>query len=357
MNKKSLSMLEKVFKKYYFDNFDLLHVPDTPKEREFAYRKFDSKLYRHISLKSDKELHLLLITKTPSDIYCSNACYSFPTLPMDEKNWKKADLIFDIDSKDLQLRCRESHTCIKCINCNTISTKKSNCSKCNSNNVKSISVLCNYCIAAAKKEVKKLLTILIDNLGIETQHIFVYFSGNDGFHIYINNSQYQTLGSHERTDIVDYIMPRYILTEINNNMEFKKSDRINQNYQNIVFNKDQSSYKNNFMVYSKSNTHIRLSRTIIDPSVTVDIHRVFRLAGSINSKSGMSKILCKDLDEFDPMHDACLIDNLPTEILANCPIRFTLKNKKFGPFENERINVPKYAAVYMICKGLAEIYN
>jgi len=32
-----------------------------------------------------------------------------------------------------------------------------------------------------------------------------------------------------------------------------------------------------------------------------------------------------------------------------------LKNKKYGPYANERISVPKYAAVYMICKGLASV--
>ena len=31
----------------------------------------------------------------------------------------------------------------------------------------------------------------------------------------------------------------------------------------------------------------------VDPKVTMDIHRIFRLEGSINSKSGLSKIQCK----------------------------------------------------------------
>ena len=29
----------------------------------------------------------------------------------------------------------------------------------------------------------------------------------------------------------------------------------------------------------------------IDPNVTMDIHRIFRLPGSINSKSGLTKII------------------------------------------------------------------
>jgi len=91
----------------------------------------------------------------------------------------------------------------------------------------------------------------------------------------------------------------------------------------------------------------------IDPNVTVDIHRIFRLEGSLNSKSGLCKLACKDVGKFRPYTEACLIDDKPTEIIANCPIKFQLKNKKFGPYNGEKTSVPKYAAVYMMCKGIA----
>ncbi|GIS74014.1 MAG: hypothetical protein CM1200mP11_2290 [Nitrosopumilaceae archaeon] len=45
----------------------------------------------------------------------------------------------------------------------------------------------------------------------------------------------------------------------------------------------------------------------------------------------------------------------PIEVLANCPIEFKLKNKKFGPFLNEKVTIPTYAAAYLICKKLATI--
>jgi len=93
----------------------------------------------------------------------------------------------------------------------------------------------------------------------------------------------------------------------------------------------------------------------IDPKVTMDVHRIFRLGGSINSKSGLSKIPCKNLESFNPFSDACLLGEEKVEILANCPISFRLKNKKYGPYVNKTISVPKHAAVYMICKGLADV--
>ena len=54
MNAKDITFLEDTFKKFYFENFDLLHVPDDPNQREFGYQKFNGGMNRHISLKSDK---------------------------------------------------------------------------------------------------------------------------------------------------------------------------------------------------------------------------------------------------------------------------------------------------------------
>ena len=121
MLENDLKFLEEAFKQYYFDHFDLIHVPGRSLEREYGYKKFNSGMTRHISLKTNKDLHLMLMTNIPSDVFCSNAYYTFPNMPMAEKDWKEADLIFDIDAKDLKLPCRKDHTCIKCLSCNEIS--------------------------------------------------------------------------------------------------------------------------------------------------------------------------------------------------------------------------------------------
>ena len=87
----------------------------------------------------------------------------------------------------------------------------------------------------------------------------------------------------------------------------------------------------------------------------MDIHRIFRLPGSINSKSGLTKLYCENLEKFDPYKMACLITDEPIEITANTPIKFELKNKEFGPYENEKIELPSFVAVYMICKGIGTL--
>jgi len=99
MKEKEIKFLKESFKKYYFDHFDQIHVPERTSEREFGYQKFNSGMTRHISLKDDKELHLLLIQNIPSDVYCSNAYYSFPNLSMKEKDWKNGKSVEGIFPK------------------------------------------------------------------------------------------------------------------------------------------------------------------------------------------------------------------------------------------------------------------
>ena len=371
MLENDLKFLEETFKQYYFDHFDLIHVPDRSKEREYGYKKFNSGMIRHMSLKTDKDLHLMLMTNVPSDVFCSNGYYSFPNLPMAEKDWKEADLIFDIDAKDLNLPCRKDHTCMKCISCGEIYLLQDLCPKCNSNKVDLISLPCQNCISGVKKEVLNLVKILTNDLQIDDKNIRISFSGNEGFHLYVANSSYNQLGSKERSDLIDYIMFRRAIPE---RFGFKKNNPSRSSFPDLddpgwsgrvaknlfgsrskrskgitkIISDGYSAYQQSLTEMGKNSIGVK-----IDPNVTVDIHRIFRLEGSLNSKSGLVKLACKNIEKFNPYTDACLIDDKVVEISASSPIEFRLKNSKFGPYTNEKISVPKYAAVYMMCKGMA----
>jgi len=372
MQESDIQFLENSFKKYYFDHFDLIKVPERTSEREFGYQKFNSGMTRHIGIKDDKELHLMLIQNTPSDVYCSNAYYTFPNLPMNEKDWKEADLIFDIDAKDLNLSCRESHTVSICNECDKVSKNSSQCSKCNSIKLEKKSLPCKNCIDASKTEVLKLSQVLIEDLAVTKENIHVYFSGNEGFHVYVYNSQFQEIGSRERSELTDYISLRGAIPETFGMRKLKQNRAYFPDF-------DEKGWRGKFSKYvfgSKSkrskiitellaNGYSSFQKTLddvsenigvrIDPNVTMDIHRIFRLPGSINSKSGLTKIQCNDLTKFDPYVEASFLSDDTVEVIANSPIQFSLKNKKFGPYSNEKITVPTFAAVYMICKKLARM--
>ena len=370
MNEKNALLIESAFKEYYFNRFNLIHVPQRATEREFGYQKFNSGMIRHLVIKNDKELHLLLMKEIPSDVYCSNAYYTFPNLPMSEKDWKGADLIFDIDAKDLALPCRKDHTIFKCSSCNnSVIEFQSQCTKCGSTKFETSSVSCKTCISESKKEVTKLVNILTSDLNIKKEQIEVYFSGNEGFHIRVTNNDYEPLGSQERADLVDYIMFNGAIPE---SFGIKRQN----NSKTFLPTLDEKGWRGRIaksLFPSKSKTP-KITKEIIsngysafqvqleeikktmgvrvDPKVTMDIHRIFRLEGSINSKSGLSKIQCADLDSFDPFLEACLLGDDEVKIMIDSPLQIRLKNKKFGPYKNELVSLPKYAAVYMLCKGL-----
>ena len=372
MNVTDIKFLEESFKKYYFDQFDLIHVPDRTSEREFGFQKFNSGMTRHISIKNDKELHLLFIQNVPSDVYCSNAYYSFPNLPMNEKDWKEADLIFDIDAKDLNLSCRSNHTVSICAECNMVSQNTKYCPKCNSTKLEIKSMPCDNCIESSKIEVRKLTEILTEDFAIPSENIHVYFSGNEGFHVYVYESQFQQLGSRERSELSDYIMFNGMIPETLGMKKYKPNRSsfpdFNDNGWKGRFSKQvygSKSKRSKIITELLENGYISFQKTLnqvsenigvkIDPNVTMDIHRIFRLPGSINSKSGLTKIQCIDLDKFDPYTQASFLNDQSVEIYANCPIEFKLRNKKFGPYLDEQVTIPTYAAVYMICKKLATI--
>ena len=373
MLERDTKFLEEAFKQYYFDHSDLIRVPDRSTQREFGYKKFNSGMNRHISLKNDKDLHFLLMTNIPSDVFCSNACYSFPNMAMAEKDWKEADLIFDIDAKDLNLPCRKGHTCIKCASCGEVSLVQASCPNCNSTKLDLVSLSCQDCISGVKKEVLKLISILTDDLHIPSDNITTSFSGNEGFHLYVKGSQYNQLGSKERGNLIDYIMFRNATPETFGFNKFKPSRSSFPEFdepgwrgrvaKELFSSKSKRSkiiskiISDGYSIYRQKLDEIGKNSigTKIDPNVTVDIHRIFRLEGSLNSKSGLAKLNCENIEKFNPYSEACLIEDDQVEIVGKCPIEFRLKNRKFGSYTNERISVPKYAAVYMICKGIANL--
>jgi DNA primase small subunit len=119
------------------------------------------------------------------------------------------------------------------------------------------------------------------------------------------------------------------------------------------YNKMQDTKNNN--IEDIINKHIFDLSAQIDPNVTMDVHRIFRLAGSINSKSGLIKAFCKDLASFNPFVDACFIGDSNVEIESKLNVKISLKGKQFS-IKTGNNTVPEYMAAYMICKGIGDIH-
>jgi DNA primase small subunit len=91
----------------------------------------------------------------------------------------------------------------------------------------------------------------------------------------------------------------------------------------------------------------------IDPQVTMDVHRIFRMPGTINSKSGLVKMRCDDFESFDPLKDSCLLGD--NEVKVNTKLssqmNFKLEGQSFRIRENN-LKLPVFAAVFLIRKVL-----
>lgn len=366
------------FREYYFKQAKLIETPGDVDKREFGYAQFGARgMVRHLSFRNAGELIATLITQVPSDVYCSNALYRFPTLPMQEKQWLGADLIFDIDGKDLNLPCVPSHSYPVCSNCGHVSPpseKEYACPACGNKKADHVSIPCAKCVDGSKKEARHLVEFLTGDLGIARENIDVYFSGNNGFHFHIRDDSYRPLDSQARSDLVGYLAGVGLLTESigvrrapGGDLAFVKFPRsgLGSGWRKKVADKLKidatSTIRLTNIVKEKGYAQFKaeLDRTTremgvrIDPQVTTDVHRVFRMPGTLNSKSGLAKAKVSDLDSFDPFVDACLLGDAKVKVKLKTHVKAKLKGENYN-ISKETAELPAYAAVYFICKGLAE---
>jgi DNA primase small subunit len=369
----NIKFLKDIFRKYYFENKYFPYLYSIEK-REFGYRKFDSLVVRHISFKNIGELVAELVRNVPLDVYYSNAYYGFPSNPINEKQWEGADLIFDIDIKDLNIPCFHDHTYYICNSCGFVNSEQKLCSNCNKGKTYDISIPCKRCIIAIKKEAAKLLEFLRSDLGIEEKFIEIFFSGNAGFHFHVNDPSMRNLDSNSRFNVTDYIIGNGFMCEsigvrkYRNGFMIKlpKSGIMNGWRKKIASSlgiNQKSELKLKHLVEASGgydgfrNEINRITKKFgvhIDSQVTNDIHRVFRLPGSINGKSGLTKTKCDDLESFNPNNDACMLDDSEVYINLKTKLKINLKNNNFK-LDNVLEKVPSYVAVYLVCKGLATI--
>ncbi|MGD1836499.1 MAG: DNA primase small subunit domain-containing protein [Nitrososphaeraceae archaeon] len=374
-NSKNVNILKKTFKEYYFSYFNLLELPEKINKREFGFMSFDDIINRHISFNNMGELNVYLLKNIPSDIYCSNAVYEFPTFPINEKQLLGAELIFDMDLKDFNLPCQNDHSYYICKRCNNVYHDVSTiCSSCKEKTSLTI-IPCYKCNYALKLEIKKLISYLVEDFGINKNNVNIYFSGNTGFHVHVVDENYFTLDAKGRSDLVGYLLGKDLLVESLGVRASKFGYNIRIPISGLTFgwrkriltklkikdltNKKLSYYVKKIGGYNSFKQQITLITSElavkIDPQVTTDIHRIFRMPGSLNSKSSLTKVRIENLDKFNPLDDACFItDKENIDISVKTPLTIKLKKKKYSISVGSN-NVPVNLGVFLITKGFADM--
>lgn len=361
MNEGTKAWLRNAYREYYFRGSDRVEVPDKVESREFGYMPFGGGMIRHLSFRSKGEALAEILKQSPSSVYCSNARYEYPARPIEEKGWLGAELIFDIDATDIPTACKKGHDLWYCEKCHASGKlpRPPKCTKCGGPAVE-FHGTCETCLGAAKEHATRVVGFLADDFGVERGAIRLYFSGNRGYHLHVFDERFDRLDQQARAEIAEYMqgsslpLSQSIASSIRRRppmgpLGFGWTRRITGYVDSR--RKDYGGTLQKLVSESISS-----QRAMVDSSVTTDIHRVFRLAGTLHGDTGMSKTRIQSVSNFDPQEDPVVLSAKPVKLRVEFYPKFSLKHKEFGPFTRpETVELPTYAAVSILTRGLGEV--
>ena len=385
---------EEQFMRRLFQSYYEKVAPDSVSPPEIARREFglgtwDKKIEsRHFAFRDAQALKSYLVRNTPFYISYSAAYYEFPDgRPMPRKGWMGADLVFDLDSDHLELECMKTHP------------KKFPCAN---------------CLSAVREETMKLIEdFLVPDFGFSKGEISANFSGNRGYHVHVRNETVRQLAGWARRELADYIlgaglqakslfysrvkgklegptpeMPgwhgriarRFLqllqagkLTEAGVEQALarrlqKNAAKVSEgiimrgNWDTVRMNgpeKDLLAQK----IIDSAGIHIEgvgRAGDEVDVGVTFDVSKLIRLPDSLHGETGMAaRKIAKvgDLARFEPMNDAIVFSDAPVKVKVGEAPAFVMGNQTFGPFKNSDVELPEFAAAYLICKREAKLWK
>ncbi len=401
-------IVNQLFRDYYASkNLDVIS-PSMMNKREFGFLSFDNVMIRHKSFLNKNELFNFLREFVPADAYYSCAYYENPQANMDAKGWLGADLIFDIDADHIPTPCGKTHDEWTCIGCGFsgkgITPEK--CPVCGKAKFETKTWPCEVCLETAKKEATKLLDMLIQDFGLSDKEIQVFFSGHRGYHVHVESQAIRALDSVSRKEIVDYVsglgfdVAFYGLYKGKSKKHFHSTflnisgwrKRLVSGLLNFIFNAKaedfkklgikanigQSIFSNKDLIlktlsekgelgliknvgvktWKKIVEHIvKVQSAKIDTVVTTDIHRLIRLPGTLNSKTGLKKVgfPLSAMDDFDPFKHGIAFRKGALRVFVFSAPAFRIGSEVFGPYINQRVELPTAAAVFLVCKDRAKV--
>ncbi|MHA1648755.1 MAG: DNA primase small subunit domain-containing protein [Candidatus Helarchaeota archaeon] len=409
-------MIEKSInrQKFLAEKFRTFYVSKFKKEcniSDIEYREFGffywepSKFVRHLRFINIENLAKHIISKVPKHIYSSAARYEVPNAPnMKLKSLIDCELIFDLDVDHIPTPCKKDHDKWVCKQCGTTGTgmapKTCPAKKCESHSFEEMSWECEKCMEIAKSEIFSIIEEFLSNdFGLNPKtDLFIVFSGRRGYHIHIENEIYRKLDSNARREIVDYIMGKglvpsyhgFSLKSGNKPNKFETGWRGRMTRFVIKFLKESSpnellkiltrrvniiNVKKDLVAQLNSrnpswsypnigeqtwvnliNAAIEKYGAKVDQPVTIDLHRLIRLPGSLHGKTGflVKKMSYNELEKFDPFSHAQVFEGSIRVHVHTAP-QFRIGNENFGPFKDQKIELPMSAAIYLLCKGVANL--
>ncbi len=393
MNEQTKRFVTIKFSEYY--RRTKVEIPTDLWMREWGFVLFDhyypAKLVmrRHKAFATEKELVHHLRENAPAHAYFSTAIYKYPTAKMADKDWLGADLIFDLDADhvigEAEFQSYSYEAILKCV----------------------------------KEETRKLIDFLLNDFGFPENKIELVFSGSRGYHIHIETEDVRGLGSRERREIVDYVMAigldinSFLVADSKDKsgkktgiedlrlipegwgkrvlkgliaflheiaamdekqaikvvksvgaMEKKKAKEILRiaNDETVMSRIEKGQiprFSDSIWQGLSKSSEAKYSAYADKPDapVTADIKRLIRLPTSLHGKSSLQvkPLSIETFDDFDPLVDAVAFGYSLIEIRATRNSSITMKGESYEVEEGEVVSVPEHAALYFMCRGVAEI--
>ena len=102
---------------------------------------------------------------------------------------------------------------------------------------------------------------------------------------------------------------------------------------------------------------IELQSARIDTVVTTDIHRLIRLSDTLHGKTGLKNTEGSNerLDDFDPLKKAVAFEKGTVEVFVHESPEFRIGDTTYAALREQKVELPVAAALFLLCKGVAEV--
>ena len=334
----SMRYVHALFKDYYRRSFQPPDVPEMGR-REIAYQLFGSdSMVRHKSVPGEAELRRLFAEASPRHAYYSSSYFEKPGEPdMSLKEWRGADLVFDIDGDHLQTR---------------------NCA--------GVKLMTLACLDDARLETIKLIDILTNEFGVASMRIT--FSGNRGFHVHVEAKEVIQLGQEERREIVNYITAKGDLTrqliaggefllDVADAKSIRRDmggpARVLKAVLDVLGRKPKPAD-----VAGRRDEVLRRLGVTIDEVVTIDVNRLIRMPNTLHGKTGL-KVAELGVGDVERGVEAVLgkaiaFSKGSIAVKLNEPVGEVLGEPVKGR-AGSVVVLPQGAAVYLLLSGSADL--
>jgi DNA primase small subunit len=369
------SLALNLFKSYYRRTY--VPPPSHLEKREYGFQLFGVQgMLRHISFGNGNELNEFLRSRVPQHAYYSTALYESPSAPeMSGKGWLGAELVFDIDIDHVDTPCKELHDTWKCKNCGAEGRGQPRaCPVCGSENLERKSWVCDICINSARDEALKLLDLLENDFGVSRNEVAITFSGHRGFHIHVQREDFMSLDQDARREISDYVRglglePELMLRRSKGGLYAFRYDAETPGWPGRIARYaalllSERIAGSGLPELPKAEWEDLIKTAVnelsakIDEKVTIDVHRLIRLPGTLHGKTGLKvlELTASELEALtaeDILKKAIVFGDEEVRVrMRKLPSRVLLYTIES---DSDVVNVPLHLALYLHLNGGAEV--